>query len=331
VTLRRFLVASAAALALTAAVLVPAAAAEASTTSGVIKVQLTDPRGADWQRGGIIVAVSGVNRNVYREATTNGHGVATFSLPQGKYRFTAEPYRTPKYYQYAVSQTGVIGLSRGQTKTIGAHVALGAVVKGRVTTPTGAALRGAWVAVTKPDGVIYGFSKTDAHGRYVIRGLASGKYRVIFNWHHTNSAVERKYSWSFWRGPSFDTATRIQVFAANRFVGPTTTRNIDGRVGYGTLMTVALTLKDSSAELLLNRTLGKSRYSAAESVYSSLASGRVTVRLQPGLTYKLGVQYGEVQFWYQGEGKPLTRNNKKALLVSSGSLASVTLPAPQLN
>jgi hypothetical protein len=316
----RLLASLAAILALVGLALAPVPPAlSAAERTGTLRVQLTTPSGADWQEKGFYVVVNGMTKDVYDEARTDANGTAVVHVPPGKYRITVETYRTQ--YEYAISTQDYIKIARGQTKTIGMAIYRGASILGTVRTPNGKPLSGAVVAVTKPDGVLYGFSTSDKKGRYAIRGLQTGKYVVMFNqrtWADPKSDPIQDYGWSYYQGDSMADAKRVHVYRQNQYIGATTTRGISGTVEKGSLLTASLAeAGGAKSRLLVDRVNGKGKYVASESVYAPFdkAGTRAQVRMHSG-TYRLGVKYAGDSYYYTGEGATLTTDATKARLVS---------------
>jgi hypothetical protein len=299
----------------------PATAASASTTTGTIRVQLAKPNGADWHSKGFVVTASGMTKNVYKEAKTNTNGVAVFKVPQGKYTIAVATYRTK--YQYAPVSQDYIKISRGQVKTIGMKMYVGGTVSGRVKSAAGKPLKNATVAATNNKGVILGSTKTDSQGKYKLRGLATGKYVIMFNersWADPKLAVVKNYGWSFYKGDSLADAKRVMVYQQNRYAAATATSRISGKVSAGTKLSVKLTDKNNkNGRLLVDHISVKGRYLQAGSVYAPFASGRsATLKVEPG-RYRLGVRYGKYStYYYTGEGRPLTTNVNAAAVLRFG-------------
>jgi hypothetical protein len=297
----------------------PVAAADASTTKGTLHIQLTTPAGDDVASKGFVVTASGMTKNVYKEATTNAKGIATLKVPAGKYTITVATYRTK--YEYAVSTKDYIAIARGQVKTIGMKLAKGAVITGKVTKTNGKALKGAIVVATTNTGIRYASATTDAKGKYVLRGLPTGKYVILFNehqWADPKNAVVDNYGSKFYKGDTLASAKRVTVYAQNRYTGSTKTTGISGRVGSGTKLTV--NLKDPSKDkgtLLVDRVSAKGAYLTVGSIYGPVAkkSTQSKLRAAPG-TYRLGIQYGKNKYYYTGEGMTLTKDPVKAVTVT---------------
>jgi len=164
---------------------VPAATAEAAggTTVGTIKVQLLKPNGDNFYKKGFVVTANGMKKDVYKEAKTNAQGVGSLRVPPGKYVISVLPYRADSAtgYKYARNSKDFIAISRGQVKTIGLKMYVGAQVTGKVLTTTGFALKGASVAAVTRKGLLVGLTTADRKGVYRLAGLPTGKVTIIFN------------------------------------------------------------------------------------------------------------------------------------------------------
>jgi len=297
----------------------PVAAADASTTKGTLRIQLTTAAGADVQSKGFVVTASGMTKNVYEEAKTNAKGVASLKVPAGKYTITLATYRTK--YEYAVTSKDYIAISRGQVKTIGMKLLKGAIITGKVKKTNGKALKGADVVATDNKGIVYGRTTTDKNGKYIMRGLPTGKYVIVFNertWADPKNATVAKYGWKFYKGDSLASAKRVTVYAQNRFTGPTSTSGISGRVPAGTKLTANLKDKNNAnGRLKVQRISAKGQYLDVGSVYSAFSPGYTQAKLRVGAgKYRLGVQYGKTTYYYTGEGLVLTKDFAKAKLVN---------------
>lgn len=297
-------------------VTVPAVAAEAAgTTKGTVKVQLLTPKGKDFLSKGFYISAAGVkHKNVTDSAKTNAHGVATFKIAPGTYKFTVQTYKSK--YQYAVVTSTTIGISRGQVKTIGVKMYLGAVVTGKVMTPTGFALKGATVAAVNAKGVIVGSTTTDSKGKYKLRGLPTGKYAILFNersYVDGKNKAAAKYGWRFYKGTSLAAAKKLTVYQQNRFTGATKTTGISGPVAKAGTLSVTLTDKNSSTgRLLVDHLSAAGAYLQSGSVYAPFKNGTsASLKVIPG-KYRLGVVYAGVSYYYMGDYQTLTTDPTKA-------------------
>lgn len=313
------LLAAVAALALVAGVSLVSAAPASATATGTLRVQVQTVTGANWNHKGMYISAQNMRTTFETEARTDAAGVATLKVPSGKYTITVESYKTD--YTYAISSQDYIQIARGQTKTIGMKVALGGRVAGTLTLPDGKPLKNARVAVTKDGQVINGFTTTDKRGRFMIRGLQSGKYKVIFNqrtWNNPKNVAIQTYGWTYWKGVTLGTSRPVRVYQANRFTGPTTVRHVNGSVDPSTTSHVTVTLTrpvGQSARLLFDNVNEAKQYQAAQSVYSAFTKGNqnvaaLTVRTR--LLYRIGVVYDGATYYYTGEYQPLTTDLKLA-------------------
>ncbi|MDM4762742.1 carboxypeptidase-like regulatory domain-containing protein [Galbitalea sp. SE-J8] len=326
----RLLAGLAAAALVLGATVTAAAPASASTWMGTLKVQLAKPTGADWHKKGVYVEVAGMKNSTDKVKRTNAQGLATVKVPPGKYTITVQMYRTD--YTYAIATQDYIAIARGQVKTIGMKIYQGGVVEGKVTKPDGKPLPGATVAVTKADGVVYGYTTTDKKGRYTLRGLQTGRYYVIFNqrgWNDPKSKILQNYGWSYWRGSTLEGSHRVLVYQQNRYAGATTTSDVNGRVGTRTTdVTVTLASPvNATSRLALDNVTANGTYLAAQSVYSPLVGGTtVTQKVHRDVRYRIGVTRGTTTYYYTGEGQTLTTDvNRAAFVWISGSAASYHL------
>ncbi len=324
-----------AALAIGGLAVAPAGTAGAAggTKVGTIKVRLTTPSNGNFLHKGFVVTASGMTHNVYKEAKTNSLGVAALRVPPGKYTITVATYRSD--YRYAVVHQDYIAISRGQVKTIGMKMYIGAKVSGKVLTPTGFALTGASVAAVTKKGVVMGLTTSDKHGVYRLAGLPTGSYAIEFNqrsYDDGTSKVIANYAWSYYKGSSLATAHYIRVYQQNKYASATTTTGISGPVTKGTTLAVALTQKNSSkGRLLVDHIGSKGQYLQDGSVYAPFVGGTsAKVRLESG-KYRLGVVYAGVTYYYRGDGLMLTKSVAKATTytyIGSSSLAVTFGPLP---
>ncbi|MFT4122867.1 MAG: carboxypeptidase-like regulatory domain-containing protein [Microbacteriaceae bacterium] len=307
-------------------------AASASVWTGTLKVQLTTVDGDDWHKKGMYVNVAGMSSSVSVTKRTDSTGLAVVKVKPGKYTITVQSYRTD--YTYAISTQDYIKIARGQTKTIGMKVVKGGVISGTVTKPNGNPLPNATVAVTKSDGVIYGYTTTNSKGKYVLRGLQTGRYYVIFNqrsWNDPTDKILQNYAWSYWGGATLSASKKVTVYAQNAYAAQTHRSGVNGRVGtHTTTLTVSLTSGvTSSARLLLDNVTASGTYLAAQSVYSRITDAggtTLTLKVHAQLRYRIGVKRGSTTYYYTGEGQTLTTDVDSAVYVwISGPTASYTL------
>jgi hypothetical protein len=302
---------------------VPATAANAAggTTVGVIKVQLLKPNGDNFYKKGFVVTANGMTKDVYKEAKTNSAGVGTLRVPPGKYTISVVPYRATSKtgYRYAVNSQDYIAISRGQVKTIGLKMYVGAQVTGKVLTTTGFALKGAQVAAVTRKGLLVGLTTADKKGKYKLAGLPTGKVTIIFNYRSYDdgkSKVVANYSSAFYKGTSLADAKYLQVYQQNKFAKATKTTGVSGPVVKGTTLNVTLsnTVNAKTSRLLVDHISAKGSYMSIGSIYAPFAGGTsAKVRIGAG-KYRLGITVAGVSYYYAGYGMPPTRSVSKAQL-----------------
>lgn len=337
---KRIILALVAALAVIAGLLVPAAQADALSTSGTVtgtvKVQLTNIQGNGLGRKGYLVSVSGVNINVYKEAITKSNGQATFKLKPGKYTFQLKPYRTDggikNGYLFVATVSPTIAISRGESKVIGLKLIKGGAIAGTLKNANGTPMKNATVAIARRSGVVMGYSTTDSKGHYTIRGIATGRYVVVFNYRSWGVGSTNVTSWSttYYGGKTLGTAKLVQAYAQNQFAGSVTVKGVNGKATRGLLLSVSVATKnDANGQVQVER-LNGTNYVQADSVYAPFdkTGQHVSIRIHPGYRYRIAVTYKGVKYFSQGAGKPLTKNPAKAVLtLLSGSSASIALGA----
>ena len=300
----------------------PAALAEAAggTTVGTIKVQLATPSNANFEKKGFVVTAQHMTRDIYKEAKTNAKGIATLRVAPGKYTITVVPYRgTSKTgYKYAINSKDYIAISRGQVKTIGLKMYVGAEITGKVLTTTGFALKGASVAAVTRKGLVVGLTTADKKGKYRLAGLPTGKVTIIFNYRSFDDgkvkAIANYYS-AFYKGTSLSNAKYIQVYQQNRFASGTKTTGISGPVSKGTTLNVTLSNKvAASSRLLVDHISASGSYLGMGSIYAPFRGGSAAkVRIGSG-KYRIGIQVAGVSYYYAGYGLPPTRKAADAQL-----------------
>jgi len=283
----------------------PAVTADAAggTTKGTVKVQLQTPKAKDFLAKNFVILANNSKKKVVGQEKTNSHGLATFKLTPGKYTFTVATYLTK--YEYARTTSTVIGISRGQVKTIGIKTYKGAVVTGKVMTPTGFALKGATVAAVTRKGVILGSTTSDKHGKYRLAGLPTGSYAIQFNertYDDGKNKAAKNYAWAYYKGTSLADAKYIKVYQQNKYAAATKTTGISGPVKKGWTISVELAQKNSaSGRLLVDHISASGAYLQAGSVYAPFKNGTsAKVRVVDG-KYRLGVSYAGVNYYYTGE------------------------------
>lgn len=301
----------------------PALTADAAggTRVGTIKVRLATPTNKNFAHKGFVVTASGMTHNVYKEATTNSQGIGTLRVPPGKYTITVATYRSD--YRYAAVHQDYIAIARGQVKTIGMKMYIGAKVSGKVLTPTGFALKGATVAAVSKKGIIVGSTTSDKHGAYHLAGLPTGRYAIEFNqrsYDDGKKKVVANYAWGYYKGSTLHSAKYLTVYQQNRYAAATKTTGITGPAAKGTTLSVTLAQKNSKAGRLLVDHIGsKGQYLQDGSVYAPFAGGTsAKVRVEAG-KYRLGVAYAGVNYYYTGDGQTLTKKLSQAAYTSFGS------------
>jgi hypothetical protein len=293
----------------------PTVANAAGTTVGVIKVQLAKPSNANFEKKGFVVRASKGSKQ-YKQATTNSKGIATLRVPPGKYTITVVPYLSD--YRYAVNSKDFIAISRGQVKTIGLKMYVGAQVTGKVLTTTGFALKGAQVAAVTKKGLLVGITTSDSKGKYRLAGLPTGKVAIIFNYRSYDDGKVKaiaNYSSAFYKGTSLSDAKYLKVYQQNRFADATKTTGITGPVSKGTTLNVTLSnTVASSSRLLVDHMSATGTYMVTGSIYAPFAGGNAAkVRIGTG-AYRLGIQVAGVSYYYTGYGMPPTTKAADAQL-----------------
>lgn len=295
---------------------VTTANAAGGTTKGTVKVQLQTPKAKDFKAKNFVIIANNSKKKVVGRDRTNSHGLAEFDLAPGKYTFTVATYLTK--YEYARNTSTVIGISRGQVKTIGIKVYKGAVVTGKVMTPTGFALKGATVAAVTAKGEVLGMTTSDKKGKYRLAGLPTGKYAIEFNYRSYDDGKNKaalNYAWSFYKGTTAANAKKIKVYQQNKYAAATKTTGISGPVRKGSTVLVVLAQKNGSAgRLLVDHISATGSYIQSGSVYAPFKNGTsAKVRVVDG-KYRLGVVYAGISYYYTGEYQTLTSDPAAATL-----------------
>jgi Carboxypeptidase regulatory-like domain len=155
--------------------------------SGTISGRVTSAAGGSGL-GSVEVRIEELTgtREEERYATTQAEGYYTVSdLPPGEYAVEFLPSSETGYQSQRITTT----LGEGEAKNISAALKEGGKISGTVTS---AVTHGglAKIAVSAYGASGGGSASTNANGEYMITGLPTGSYKVVFSWEYSEAELK---------------------------------------------------------------------------------------------------------------------------------------------
>jgi len=187
---------------------ISASAAELAT----VTVQLSTPSGAKLEVANVFVRVSNAvpGSTFINSGLTNASGRVNLVVP-GDVLTRVLTFPSLKYLP---SEEVIVWAPAGAKVMAKVVLAKAATVSGAVKNKAGRAIPNAIVRAVNADGVTAGESTTSARGKYKIKGLPSGTYRIQFNSRSAGVGVTsptKQYVWSYWKGSHWDSADLLKV------------------------------------------------------------------------------------------------------------------------
>ena len=300
-----------------------AGAARPAAATGKVVVQLVGPAKAALARPGVSVTIANPSFTFSQDKTTSAAGRVRYTVPAGVALSVraAEP-------GYVTSARTRVTVRPGQTVTVRVVLAKGASIAGTVYSPGPRPLAGSTVTALTASGDTVASTVTAANGRYKLRGLVSGAYRIQFNSRveaPPRPAVLAAYVWNYWKAASWASSTPVEVHQQAATKPATARSGVDSVVAVGASIRGKLSLRGlaGGAAVGLEAVNGVDRASGRVNV----AGTAFSVKAVAG-KYRVWVWGDDASddiWWYTGERTAPSRDEARARVVSFTGASSKTL------
>ncbi|WP_213814402.1 hypothetical protein [Glaciihabitans sp. dw_435] len=300
---------------------VAASGAGSRATTGSVAVQLVTPWGTPLALKGIYVGVGATT------VVTDARGVAVFSkLRAGN--VTVVPH-APHGSAYVFPSTRSVKVVAGKKASVKLTGAVGAAISGTVSADSSAGrlVDNAVVAaipVGKTPGGAGVYAETARDGKYTLQGLANGTYKVLFEPPAAAPAL-KNYIYNYWKGAAnYASAQTITVRSQTATTPPISARNFNDVLVVGKRLTVSmnasvLTTVGHDFTAIIAGTHGTSDVDSV-SVTPPTDTTEFSTKLVPG-KFTLSFVGRTANWWYTGQGLPLSRDASKAAVITFDATA----------